>query len=144
MDMDRALKKQLSTDLNDYKIILLGGYYRDKYDREIDFVITENNRPIHLIEAKLSDSSVTKGLRYLKGKFPDARATVVHLKALPLIGWVYQDHGISRQGAKYAKEPCYLPALCGHSEKSRVSLRAWRLCESNMIPLIVSSTHTIW
>lgn len=55
-------------------------YYRDKYDREVDFVITENNRPIHLIEAKLSDSSVTKGLRYLKGRFPEARATVVHLK----------------------------------------------------------------
>ncbi|MCF6236813.1 MAG: AAA family ATPase [Gammaproteobacteria bacterium] len=55
-------------------------YYRDKYGREVDFVITENGRPIHFIEAKLSDSSITKGLSYLKSKFPDTRATIVHLK----------------------------------------------------------------
>jgi len=55
-------------------------YYRDKYDREVDFVITENGNPIHFIEAKLSDSSVTKGLHYLKSKYPDTKATIVHLK----------------------------------------------------------------
>ncbi len=54
-------------------------YYRDKYGREVDFVITENGHPIHFIEAKLSDSVMTKGLSYLKSKFPDTRATIVHL-----------------------------------------------------------------
>ncbi len=55
-------------------------YYRDKYGREVDFIITDDSRPIHFIEAKLSDSKPTKGLNYLKAKFPDTRATIVHLK----------------------------------------------------------------
>jgi len=55
-------------------------YYRDKYDREVDFVITENSQPIHFVEAKLSDSGTTKGLNYLTSKFPDTRASIVHLK----------------------------------------------------------------
>ncbi|MFV2055653.1 MAG: ATP-binding protein [Thiohalomonadales bacterium] len=54
-------------------------YYRDKYDREVDFVIVEHGQPLHFIEAKLSDSSVTKGLHYLKSKYPNTRATIVHL-----------------------------------------------------------------
>jgi predicted AAA+ superfamily ATPase len=54
-------------------------YYRDKYDREVDFVITENGTPIHLIESKLSDSDIPKGLKYLKSLYPNARATLVHL-----------------------------------------------------------------
>lgn len=55
-------------------------YYRDKYDREVDFVITENGKPIHFIEVKLSDSQIPKGLKYLKSLYPDVRATLVHLK----------------------------------------------------------------
>jgi len=55
-------------------------YYRDKYGREVDFIITENGKPIHFIEAKLSDSTVTKGLSYIRSKYPDIRATIVHLK----------------------------------------------------------------
>lgn len=55
-------------------------YYRDKYDREVDFVITENNIPIHFIEAKLSDSDIPKGIKYLKSLYPEVRATQVHLK----------------------------------------------------------------
>jgi len=54
-------------------------YYRDKYGREVDFIIIENGKPIHFIEAKLSDSTVTIGLKYLKLKYPDVRATLVHL-----------------------------------------------------------------
>ncbi len=54
-------------------------YYRDKYGREVDFVVTENEKPIHFIEAKLSDSAVTKGLNYLKSKYPNTRTTIVHL-----------------------------------------------------------------
>ncbi|MBE8221791.1 MAG: ATP-binding protein [Bdellovibrionales bacterium] len=55
-------------------------YYRDKYNREVDFVITENLQPIHFIEAKLSDSNITKGLKYLKAKFPKSKASLVYLK----------------------------------------------------------------
>jgi uncharacterized protein len=55
-------------------------YFRDKYDREVDFVITENGQPIHFIEAKLGDSEIPKGIRYLKSVYPKVRATLVHLK----------------------------------------------------------------
>jgi uncharacterized protein len=55
-------------------------YYRDKYDREVDFVITENGNPVHFIEAKLSDADAPKGLRYLKSIYPEVRSTQVHLK----------------------------------------------------------------
>lgn len=55
-------------------------YYRDKYDREVDFVITENGSPIHFIEAKLADSDIPKGLKYLKSRYPKTRATLTHLK----------------------------------------------------------------
>lgn len=55
-------------------------YYRDKYDREVDFVITDKGDPIHFIEAKLSDSDITKGLKYLKSLYPKVRASQVHFK----------------------------------------------------------------
>ena len=53
-------------------------YYRDKYDREVDFVITDRGKPIHFIEAKSSDADFSKGLKYLKSIYPAARATQVH------------------------------------------------------------------
>ena len=49
-------------------------YFRDIDGREVDFVITDNRRPIHLIEAKWSDESIAKGLRYLKTRFSEAEA----------------------------------------------------------------------
>ena len=49
-------------------------YFRDVDRREVDFVITENRKPIRMIECKWSDSPVDKGLRYLKARFPDCRA----------------------------------------------------------------------
>lgn len=49
-------------------------YFRDVDQREVDFVITENRRPIRMIECKWSDSPVDRGLRYLKARFPDCRA----------------------------------------------------------------------
>lgn len=55
-------------------------FYRDKYDREVDFVITENNTPILLVETKLSDATSTKGLRYLKERYPQTRAVQIHLQ----------------------------------------------------------------
>ena len=68
-------------------------YYRDKYNREVDFVITENGRPIHFIEAKLSDSDIPLGLRYLKSIYPDTRTTLVHLKG--------KKDFISKEGIEY-------------------------------------------
>lgn len=49
-------------------------YFRDTDSREVDFVVTERNRPITLVECKWSDADVDRGIRYLRGKYPDADA----------------------------------------------------------------------
>ena len=55
-------------------------YYRDKYDREVDFIILENNRPVLMIEVKTADTEIGKGIKYLKSIFSDCRAIQIHLK----------------------------------------------------------------
>jgi predicted AAA+ superfamily ATPase len=55
-------------------------FYRDRYDREVDFVIIENNRPIFLIEAKVGDAEISKGLKFLKSLYPTTRTIQTHLK----------------------------------------------------------------
>jgi uncharacterized protein len=55
-------------------------YYRDSYEREVDFVILENGKPVMFVEAKIGDAEISKGLRYLKAKFPKVRALQVHLR----------------------------------------------------------------
>lgn len=49
-------------------------FFRDIDGRKVDFLITENRRPVLLVEAKWSDEPVSKGLRYLKTRFPEAEA----------------------------------------------------------------------
>lgn len=53
-------------------------YYRDKVGREVDFVVLEDRKPILFVEAKHSRSEISKGLIYLKTKFPGCRALQVH------------------------------------------------------------------
>ncbi|HBR14738.1 MAG TPA: AAA family ATPase [Candidatus Omnitrophica bacterium] len=53
-------------------------YFRDIDGREVDFVVTENRRPIMLVECKWADDEVSKSLRYLKNKFPNAEAWQIH------------------------------------------------------------------
>ena len=55
-------------------------FFRDKYDREVDFVVTENNKVILIVEAKLGDAEISKGLNYLKSIYPQAKAMQVHFK----------------------------------------------------------------
>ncbi|MBW2491264.1 MAG: ATP-binding protein [Deltaproteobacteria bacterium] len=54
-------------------------YFRDVDKREVDFVILEDNKPIHFIEAKSSGKVQSPSLRYLKRKFPSVTATQVTL-----------------------------------------------------------------
>jgi predicted AAA+ superfamily ATPase len=49
-------------------------YFRDTDGREVDFVVVEAGRPSLLVECKLSDVNVDRGIRYLRGKFPAAAA----------------------------------------------------------------------
>ncbi|MCX7648099.1 MAG: DUF4143 domain-containing protein, partial [Elusimicrobiales bacterium] len=43
-------------------------YIRDKEKREVDFLITEKNIPILLIETKLNDEEISKNLIYFQKK----------------------------------------------------------------------------
>lgn len=45
-------------------------YFRDSEQREVDFVVTEDNFPILFIECKMNDDSISPHLKYLKAKFP--------------------------------------------------------------------------
>jgi len=49
-------------------------YFRDSDGREVDFVVTDNNKPIMLVECKWNDTDVDKGIKYLHAKYPHADA----------------------------------------------------------------------
>jgi uncharacterized protein len=49
-------------------------YFRDIDGREVDFVVTEDRKPIAMVECKLGDDGVSPGLKYLKARFPDVIA----------------------------------------------------------------------
>lgn len=49
-------------------------YIRTKDGAEVDFVLSEDNRLTHLIECKLSDSTIHRALASFAGKFPEAEA----------------------------------------------------------------------
>ncbi len=50
---------------------------RDKEKREVDFLIALKNKPVELIEAKLSGDDFSKHLLYYSERFPDAQAIQV-------------------------------------------------------------------
>ena len=54
-------------------------YFRDVDGREVDFVIVENRQPAMLVECKLADRDIDRGLRYLKPRFPGAEAFQIAL-----------------------------------------------------------------
>ena len=54
--------------------------YRDLEQREVDFVILQNRKPVELIEVKLSKQQIDSNLIYLKKKFPDVEATQICLE----------------------------------------------------------------
>jgi predicted AAA+ superfamily ATPase len=49
-------------------------YFRDIDRREVDFVVTENSRPVFFVECKQKDKSISGSLRYLKTRFPEVAA----------------------------------------------------------------------
>lgn len=53
-------------------------YFRDVDGREIDFVVVERRKPILFLECKWKDADVSKGLNYLKERFPDCEAVQIH------------------------------------------------------------------
>ena len=54
-------------------------FFRDVDRREVDFVVTEDRQPILFVECKLADRDINRGLRYLKARFPAAKAVQIAL-----------------------------------------------------------------
>ena len=52
-------------------------FFRDVEGREVDFVQLENKKPIRFVECKLSDTSISPALLYLRRKFPGVDALQV-------------------------------------------------------------------
>lgn len=50
---------------------------RDKEKREVDFLIAEKNRPVELIEVKLSDNGFSDSLLYYSEKLPGIKSVQV-------------------------------------------------------------------
>lgn len=55
-------------------------YYRDVTGKEVDFVVTNKNKPVLFVECKLSDSPVHPALTSLKSKFPHVPAFQISLQ----------------------------------------------------------------
>lgn len=53
-------------------------YFRDIDGREVDFVLVEDAKPIMFVEAKWSDDEISKGLKYLKTRFPKVPSWQIH------------------------------------------------------------------
>ena len=49
-------------------------YFRDTDGREVDFVVTDRQRPVLCVECKWADGRLDKSLRYFKVRFPDCEA----------------------------------------------------------------------
>jgi hypothetical protein len=52
-------------------------YFRDVDQREVDFVIVEDNKPSIFIECKWNDDEIVRGLHYLKARFPGVKAVQI-------------------------------------------------------------------
>jgi len=52
-------------------------YFRDVTGREVDFVVTESRKPVLFVECKWSDAEVSRGLSYLKERFPECEAVQI-------------------------------------------------------------------
>ena len=52
-------------------------YFRDVDRREVDFVVTENGRPILFVECKHGDKSISRSLSYLKARFQETAAVQI-------------------------------------------------------------------
>ncbi|MES9902263.1 MAG: ATP-binding protein [Sedimenticola sp.] len=67
-------------------------YFRDVDRREIDFIITENGRPVRAVECKLKQKDISRSLGYFKARFPQTETIQVHLNGT--------EQFISKEGVK--------------------------------------------
>jgi uncharacterized protein len=71
---------QYREDTEGYKMELR--YLRDIEGREVDFVVTENAKPVLMVECKSSDRDISPPLKYFKTRFPDVAAWQVSAQGI--------------------------------------------------------------
>jgi len=49
-------------------------YFRDIDGREVDFVVIEDSKPLKFVECKWGDAEISRGLNYLKARFPEVES----------------------------------------------------------------------
>jgi uncharacterized protein len=55
-------------------------YYRDAEKREVDFILSENEKPFRAIECKTGSKDIDTGIKYFKKKFPDVECIQLELQ----------------------------------------------------------------
>jgi len=55
-------------------------YFRDVDKREVDFIITENQKPVQAIECKWQSKEISPSLKYFKSKFPKTECIQVNME----------------------------------------------------------------
>ncbi|HWM93853.1 MAG TPA: DUF4143 domain-containing protein [Thermoanaerobaculia bacterium] len=78
-------------------------YFRDVDRREVDFVITEQRKPLVLVECKQSDTEIDGALRYLKTRFPECEAWQISATG--------KKDFVSPEGIRVCPAPVYLAGL---------------------------------
>lgn len=72
-------------------------FYRDLEQREVDFVVLKDNKPIEFVEVKLGAKAIDSNLVYLKKKFPEVQASQISLE--PCEDLIVGDHNIRQCSA---------------------------------------------
>jgi len=81
-------------------------YLRTKDKREVDFIITEDDRPIEMVEVKLTDRTPSRHLRYFKQRYP-------HIRAVQIVQNLRDDIYISDEDIYIRNAGNYLAELSG-------------------------------
>ena len=71
-------------------------YFRNTDKKEVDFIITKNNKPVQAIECKLQSKEVSPHLKYFQAHYPSVKCLQVSLKqqkeyisaeGIEVLGW---------------------------------------------------------
>ena len=81
-------------------------YLRTKDKKEVDFLISQDNTPIEMVEVKLSDRTISKPLSYFKQRYS-------HIKAVQIVQNLRQDEYSRDRDIHILNAGNYLAALSG-------------------------------
>ncbi len=78
-------------------------FFRDRDGREVDFVVTEREKPILAVECKWFEGEIDKSLRYFKSHFPGCEAWQITATG--------KKDFLSKEGIRHCPAPLFLGSL---------------------------------